>query len=346
MKQMAKENIRERTTEEIAAFLTAHGEKAFRAKQIGQWIWQRGAESFEEMTNLPKATREMLAEAFRFDRLTAERTQSASDGTTKTAWRTEDGEVVESVLIPGKGRHTVCVSSQAGCKLGCKFCATGASGFRRDLTAGEIFSQVAAAKREAESRGSSLSNIVFMGMGEPLLNYENVMRAIGRLTAEDGMGMSPYRITISTAGIPQGIRRLADEGTRCNLAVSLHAAKDAVRTSLMPVNQAYPLREVAESLKYFVEKTGTRPTFEYLLLRGINDSVEDAKALAAYCRQFPIKINVIEYNETGDGAFRRSTERSRDEFIRYLEGCHIVVNLRHSKGQDIDAACGQLAGKI
>lgn len=343
---MAKENIRACSAEEIAAFLTANGEKAFRGKQVWQWIWQRGVTGFEEMTNLPKGTRQKLEEAFYFDRLHAERVQEASDGTRKTAWRTVDGEVVESVLIPGREKYTVCVSSQAGCKLGCKFCATGGLGFRRDLTRGEIFQQITAAREEAEARGSLLSNIVFMGMGEPLLNYGHVTGAIGRVTAEDGLGMSPYRITISTAGLPEGIRRLADEGTRCNLAVSLHSAKDSVRSALMPVNKAYPLKALAESLKYFVEKTGTRPTLEYLLLRGINDSPEDAKALAVYCRQFPVKINLIEYNETGHPDFHRSPERNRDEFIRYLEGCNMVVNLRHSKGKDIDAACGQLAGKV
>lgn len=340
-----RQNIRIASLQAISDFLTAHGEKAFRAKQIRQWIWQRGATDFEEMTNLPKATRELLAEGWYFDRLEAHRVQTATDGTVKTAWRLQDGEVVESVLIPGDRKFTVCVSSQVGCKLGCKFCATGTLGFKRNLTPGEIFQQVTEARKAAEAQGVPLSNIVFMGMGEPLLNYDNVLAAIERITAEDGLAMSPYRITLSTAGIPAGIRRLADDGVRFNLAVSLHSAKDPVRTSLMPVNKAYPLREVAESLKYFVRKTGTRPTFEYLLLNGINDSLDDAKALAAYCRQFPIKINLIEYNAVEGSGFRHSPDRNRDEFVKYLENCHMVVNIRRSKGRDIDAACGQLAAR-
>jgi len=204
---------------------------------------------------------------------------------------------------------------------------------------------VVRAQQAAEAQGQPLSNIVFMGMGEPLLNYEQVLRAIERITAQDGLAMSPYRITVSTAGIPEKIRQLADDGVRFNLALSLHAAKETTRTFLMPVNKAYPLSEIAGSLKYFVEKTGTRPTFEYLLLKDINDSLEDAKALALYCRQFPIKINIIEYNNVEGSGFHHSPDKNRDAFIRFLEGCNMVVNVRRSKGKDIDAACGQLAGK-
>lgn len=342
---MEKQNIREISRSQIEEFLKAHGEKAFRAKQIWQWLWQRGITDFEEMTDLPKATRELLRANYDFDRIIPAWVQTAGDGTTKTAWKLHDGEIVESVLIPGNRKFTVCVSSQAGCQLGCKFCATGTLGFKRNLTPGEIFDQVIAAQKAAEAQEVPLSNIVFMGMGEPLLNYEHVMTAIERLTATDGLGMSPYRITVSTAGIPGQIRRLADEGVRFNLAVSLHAAKGNIRTSLMPVNKAYPLEQLAESLRYFVDKTGTRPTFEYLLLKDINDSLEDAKALARYCRQFPIKINIIEYNEVEGSGFRHSPDKRRDEFIAYLESCNMVINLRHSKGKDIDAACGQLAGK-
>lgn len=340
-----KRNIRETSLQDISTFLTTHGEKAFRAKQIWQWLWQRGVSDFEEMTNLSKATREMLANAFFFDSLTPHMVQTATDGTVKTAWKLHDGEIVESVLIPGNQKFTVCVSSQVGCKLGCKFCATGTLGFKRNLTAGEIFGQVVAAKKAAEEQDLTLSNIVFMGMGEPLLNYENVMTAIDRLTADDGLAMSPYRITVSTAGIPDKIRQLADDGVRFNLAVSLHSAKEMTRSSLMPVNKAWSLKDIAESLKYFVEKTGTRPTFEYLLLKDVNDRPDDAKALALYCRQFPVKINIIEYNNVEGSGFSHSPEKNRDEFVKYLESCNMVVNVRRSKGKDIDAACGQLAGR-
>ncbi len=342
---MEKQNIRELSLKELTEFLTTHNEKAFRAKQIWQWIWQRGTTRFEEMTNLSKTTQELLSDAFFFDSLHPQLAQTAGDGTVKTAWRLYDGEVIESVLIPGNQKFTVCVSSQVGCKLGCKFCATGTLGFKRNLTAGEIFEQVIAAKTAAEAQGLTLSNIVFMGMGEPLLNYDNVMKAIERLTANDGLAMSPYRITVSTAGIPDKIKQLADDEARFNLAVSLHSADENTRTNLMPLNKAYSLADIAESLKYFVEKTGTRPTFEYLLLKDINDSLEDAKTLARYCRQFPIKINLIEYNEVEGSGFRHSPDKRRDEFIRFLESCNMVINLRRSKGKDIDAACGQLAGK-
>ena len=340
-----KKNIREESLRDLSDFLTAQGEKAFRAKQIWQWIWQRGVTDFAEMSNLSKATRELLSRHYFFDSLFPQQVQTASDGTEKTAWRLTDGEIVESVLIPGNQKFTVCVSSQVGCQLGCKFCATGTLGFKRNLTAGEIFEQVVRAQQAAEAQGQPLSNIVFMGMGEPLLNYEQVLRAIERITAQDGLAMSPYRITVSTAGIPEKIRQLADDGVRFNLALSLHAAKETTRTFLMPVNKAYPLSEIAGSLKYFVEKTGTRPTFEYLLLKDINDSLEDAKALALYCRQFPIKINIIEYNNVEGSGFHHSPDKNRDAFIRFLEGCNMVVNVRRSKGNDIDAACGQLAGK-
>lgn len=341
----SKKNIREQSLEEISNFLTSQGEKAFRAKQIWQWMWQRGASSFEEMTNLSIGTRDMLEKAFYFDNLTPFRTQTATDGTVKTAWKLRDDEIIESVFIPGNQKFTVCVSSQVGCKLGCKFCATGTLGFKRNLSKGEIFSQVIAAQKYAATQDLPLSNIVFMGMGEPLLNYENVMAAIERLTAADGLAMSPYRITVSTAGIPDKIRQLADDEVRFNLAISLHSAKEFTRSSLMPVNQAYSLKAIAESLKYFVKKTGIRPTFEYLLLKDINDKLDDAKALATYCRQFPVKINLLEYNPVEGSGFYHSPEKNRDEFVRFLENCNMVVNVRHSKGKDIDAACGQLAGK-
>lgn len=342
---MEKKNIREANLNDISTFLTSNGEKAFRAKQIWQWIWQRGMTDFEAMTNLSKNTREILENAWYFDKLTPHQVQTASDGTIKTAWKLQDNEIIESVLIPGNQKFTVCVSSQVGCKLGCAFCATGTLGFKRNLTAGEIFEQVVAAKKAAEEQGLTLSNIVFMGMGEPLLNYDQVLTAIHHLTSTEGLAMSPYRITVSTAGIPDKIRQLADDGVRFNLAISLHSAKELTRSSLMPVNKAYSLKDIAESLKYFVAKTGTRPTFEYLLLKDVNDRLEDAKALAQYCRQFPVKINLIEYNNIEGSDFNHSPEKNRDEFVKFLEGCNMIVNIRRSKGKDIDAACGQLAGK-
>ena len=342
---MEKKNIREVSPEEMAAFLSVNGEKVFRAKQIEEWIWQIGVQDFEEMTNLHKSSRELLKATYYFDKLLPDCIQTASDGTTKTAWLLNDGNRIESVLIPGNEKYTVCVSSQAGCQLGCRFCATGTLGFKRNLTVGEIVDQVFHARKEAECRSSSLSNIVFMGMGEPLLNYDHVLSAIQRITSEKGLGMSPSRITVSTAGIPAKIRQLADDRVRFNLAVSLHSAKENVRSQLMPVNRAYPLAELAASLIYFVEKTGTRPTFEYLLLHHINDSLEDARALADYCKQFPVKINIIEYNPVEGSEFRHSPDKQRDAFVQFLENRNMVVHIRKSKGKDIDAACGQLANK-
>lgn len=306
----------------------------------------KGARSFDEMTNLSKSTRELLKSEWTFKTLTEHHRQIASDGTTKFAWRLCDGSIIESVLIPGKDKYTVCVSSQVGCKLGCKFCATGSLyGYKRDLTVGEIFDQVSIARQILDQQGFILSNIVFMGMGEPLLNYNNVMKAIDHITSDTGLAMSPYRITVSTAGIPNKIIQLANDNVRFNLAVSLHSANNTTRSELMPINNVYDIDKIAEALKYFVEKTGTRPTFEYLLLSGINDSLDNAKELARYCRQFPIKINVIEYNNVDSSGFKGSSEKRTKDFLAYLEKCNMVVNVRRSKGKDIDAACGQLANK-
>ncbi|MDR1757029.1 MAG: 23S rRNA (adenine(2503)-C(2))-methyltransferase RlmN [Culturomica sp.] len=338
-------DIRELSAGELESFLKANGEQAFRSKQIRQWLWQKGVRSFEEMTNLSQACRKLLADHFSLPAPEVAVRRTAADGTVKTAWNLADGWQVESVLIPGKEKHTVCLSSQVGCPLGCTFCATGGLGFKRNLTVGEIFFQVTDARKEAEQQGSLLSNIVLMGMGEPLLNYANVRTAIDHLTDPTGLGMSPSRITLSTAGLPDQIRRLADDGVRFHLAVSLHSAREEVRSRLMPVNRKYPLAALAESLKYFTEHTGTRPTFEYLLLQGINDSLEDARLLAEYCRQFPVKINIIEYNSVEGSAFRPSSEKQRDAFVRFLESRNMVVNIRRSKGKEIDAACGQLANK-
>ena len=301
--------------QQIAEVLTTHGEKAFRAKQIWQWLWQKGVTDFNEMSNLSLKTRQFLNEHFILQTGELTHKQESEDGTTKLGLTQSDGALIECVLIPGRDKATACVSSQVGCKLRCSFCATGGLGFTRNLQPEEIFDQVVTVKRLAEERGMPLTNIVFMGMGEPLLNYDNVLAAIDRITAEDGLGMSPYRLTLSTSGIVEGIRRLADEGVRFNLAV------------------------------YFVDKTGTRPTFEYLLLRDVNDSLEDAKALAQFCRQFPVKINIIEYNEVDNAPYRHSPDTHRDAFVRFLESKNIVVNVRRSKGRDIDAACGQLANK-
>ena len=328
------------TLEELKGVASEVGLPAYAAKQMADWIYKKKITRISEMTNIAVAKRALLEDSFEIGAYPPSEYQKSKDGTIKYLYAAGPGRFVESVYIPTDDRATLCVSSQVGCKMNCLFCMTGKQGFTANLTANQILNQI-----QSLPENDSLTNIVFMGMGEPLLNYEQVLRAIERITAQDGLAMSPYRITVSTAGIPEKIRQLADDGVRFNLALSLHAAKETTRTFLMPVNKAYPLSEIAGSLKYFVEKTGTRPTFEYLLLKDINDSLEDAKALALYCRQFPIKINIIEYNNVEGSGFHHSPDKNRDAFIRFLEGCNMVVNVRRSKGKDIDAACGQLAGK-
>ena len=328
------------TLEELKGVASEVSLPAYAAKQMADWIYKKKITRISEMTNIAVAKRALLEDSFEIGVYPPSEYQKSKDGTIKYLYAAGPGRFVESVYIPTDDRATLCVSSQVGCKMNCLFCMTGKQGFTANLTANQILNQI-----QSLPENDSLTNIVFMGMGEPLLNYEQVLRAIERITAQDGLAMSPYRITVSTAGIPEKIRQLADDGVRFNLALSLHAAKETTRTFLMPVNKAYPLSEIAGSLKYFVEKTGTRPTFEYLLLKDINDSLEDAKALALYCRQFPIKINIIEYNNVEGSGFHHSPDKNRDAFIRFLEGCNMVVNVRRSKGKDIDAACGQLAGK-
>ncbi len=342
---MTTKDIRSLNLDELKDYFIELGDKAFRAKQVYEWIWKKGARSFDEMTNLSKQTRALLADNFIINTIKVADAQQSSDGTVKFAFELHDGKLVEGVMIPAPGRMTACISSQVGCNVGCSFCATGKLGFMRNLTVGEIFDQVVEISRHAEAAGQKLTNIVMMGMGEPLLNYANVIEAIDRITAPDGWGMSPRRITLSTSGIVRKIKQLADEKVRFNLAVSLHAANDKSRSDIMRINDTYPLDELGEALVYFHEKTGSRVTFEYLMLNGINDSIEDAKQLAQYCKQLPVKINLIEYNATDDPKFKKSEARRTNAFLAFLESKNLIVNLRKSKGEDIDAACGQLANK-
>jgi len=341
-------DIRDHTPEELKAFFLARNEKAFRGRQVYDWLWKKQCASFDEMSDLPKAVRELLKENFTFLRAVPLKTQQSNDGTAKIGFGLWDGPMVEGVLIPSGGRFTACVSSQAGCPLGCIFCATGQLGFTRNLSAGEIFDQAACLNKLACERTGSmagLSNIVFMGMGEPLLNYENVRKSIEVITSADGMGMSPQRITVSSLGIPKMIRKMADDQLKCHFALSLHAASDVKRNRLVPFNLRHPLDEVRDALKYYYQKTGKRFTIEYILFRDVNDSVSDARELAAFCRSFPVKVNLLEYNEVErTGLLRTSPERLK-AFAGFLESKNMVVNIRKSRGRDIDAACGQLAGK-
>ncbi len=341
-----KENIRNLSFEELKKALEKLDEKTFRSKQVYEWLWQKNAATFEEMSNLSKDLRLKLDEHFFIDHITLDDQQISSDKTIKCAFSIGEGKVVEGVLIPTSSRTTACISSQVGCSLSCTFCATGRLKLMRNLTAGEIVDQVVYLKEQAENRyNTPLSNIVYMGMGEPLLNYKNVLRSVELLTSEEGLGMSPKRITVSTAGIAKMIRKLGDDEVKFNLAISLHAANDKKRSHIMEINDSNNLEELADSLRYFHEKTGSRVTFEYIIFKDFNDTKEDAQELAEFAKCVPCKINIIEYNPIDDSEFQQADKNKVDDFADYLESKNLVVNVRRSRGKDIDAACGQLANK-
>lgn len=341
-----KSNIRELDLPALEEKLTELGEKKFRARQVYQWLWQKDAGSFEEMTNLSKSLRELLEENFSIDKISIKDEQVSTDRTVKCAFSVNNGQIIEGVLIPTSKRMTACISSQIGCSLACKFCATGKLKLMRNLSAGEIVDQVVYLRDQAEERyGTPLSNIVYMGMGEPLLNYKNVLRSTEILTSESGLGMSPKRITVSTAGIAKMIKKLGDDEVKFNLALSLHAANDAKRSHIMEINDSNNLEALADALKYFHEKTGSRITFEYIIFDKFNDSIEDAQELAEFAKCVPCKINIIEYNAIDDGEFQQASRSKVDAFAAYLESKNMIVNIRRSRGKDIDAACGQLANK-
>ncbi|MBS1945598.1 MAG: 23S rRNA (adenine(2503)-C(2))-methyltransferase RlmN [Bacteroidetes bacterium] len=339
-------DLRELTKEEVAALVAELGEKPYRAKQVWEWLWKLHAPSIEAMANLPKAMREALAGRAVLRPLVIAEEQKSGDGTIKCAFRTWDGHVVEGVLIPSENRMTACVSSQIGCSLACEFCATGQLRRIRNLSAGEIVDQVVQVARMArEHFGKPLTNIVYMGMGEPLLNYANLMRSTERINAEDGLGMSYRRITVSTAGIAKQIRHLADDDAKFNLALSLHAATDEKRSRLMPINDTNSIAELMDALRYYTRATRREVTFEYILFREVNDTLEDARHLVRLCSQVHAKVNLIEYNAVDGMDFRRSDPEQTLRFQQYLLAKGITARIRHSRGRDIDAACGQLANK-
>jgi len=346
MEAAKKRNIRDLSREELVEFFAGQGIKAFRAKQVEEWLWKKSARSFEEMTNLSLETRSLLTEHFELPAVQVADQQRSRDGTVKNAFRLADGKITEGVLIPTTDRMTACISSQVGCSLACKFCATGKLDLARNIRFDEIYDQVAILKEQAEEiHQKPLSNIVYMGMGEPLLNYSQLLKSVERITSTEGLGMSPKRITVSTAGIAKLIRRLGDDEVKFNLALSLHAANDEKRSKIMPINEQNNLEILADALKHFHQKTGSRVTFEYIIFRDFNDEVEDARELAEFCKHVPCKINIIEYNPIDDGEFQQADPRKVDAFAAYLESCNLVVNIRRSRGKDIDAACGQLANK-
>ena len=347
-KESIQLDIRLLSKEEILAWFLSIGEKKFRANQVYEWLWQKGATSFEEMTNLSKNLREKLSDHFVINAIQEDQVQKSSDGTIKTRFQLHDGHFIESVLIPVSRdrRFTVCVSSQVGCSLACKFCATGKMKRVRNLDPGEIYDQVVKVNQQSlDTFGHPLTNIVYMGMGEPLLTYKNVLKSVEHITSPEGLNMSPKRITVSTAGIAKMIKKLADDEVRFNLALSLHAADDLKRNEIMPINEQNNLTVLMESLKYFNQNTRNRISFEYIAFQNFNDSLEDAANLADLCRDFPVRINIIEYNPIDGSSFLKSAEHRIDEFANYLNSRGVTVTVRRSRGKDIDAACGQLANK-
>lgn len=343
---LEKKNIRTLELKELEAFILTNNEKKFRARQVYEWIWKKGVHSFDDMHNISANVREMLKSNFIIDALCISDQQKSNDGTIKCAFSTIDAYVTEGVLIPTSSRVTACISSQVGCSLACKFCATGRLKLMRNLSPGEIFDQVhQLTQLSHEHYGQALSNIVLMGMGEPLLNYKNVLAGIDRICSEDGLGISPKRITLSTAGIAKMIRQLGDDEVKFNLALSLHAANDKKRSEIMEINDTNNLEILADALKYYYAKTKNRVTFEYIIFKDFNDSIADARELAEFSKNVPVKINIIEYNPIDDGDFKQADPQKVEAFAAFLESLNMVVNVRRSRGKDIDAACGQLANK-
>jgi 23S rRNA (adenine2503-C2)-methyltransferase len=331
--QIEKKDIRALSKDQLRDFFVANGDKAFRGNQVYEWLWSKGAHSFEDMTNVAKATRNMLEENFVINHIKVDTMQRSEDGTVKNA-------------IPTNTRTTACVSSQVGCSLDCNFCATARLKRMRNLEPGEIYDQVIAIDRESKLYyNRPLSNIVFMGMGEPLMNYGNVLKAIEMITSNEGLGMSPKRITVSTSGVPKMIKKLADDEVKFNLAVSLHSAIDEIRSKIMPFSENFPLADLRESLEYWYRKTKSKISFEYVVWKGINDDKASVDALVKFCKYVPCKVNLIEYNPIDDGEFQQASEESINAYIKALENSGIVVKVRRSRGKDIDAACGQLANK-
>jgi len=342
-----KKDIRKFTFKQIQSFCLENNLPAFRAKQLQEWLWRKRATSFDEMTSLSKEMRDLFAAHFVINALKIHKAEKSIDGTIKYSIQLHDKNFVEGVLIPSKKRITACISSQVGCSLDCYFCATGTLKLKRNLDAAEIYDQVFILNEESLSNFKKpLSNIVFMGMGEPLLNYNNLLESVELITTDKGLGISPRRITVSTAGIAKMIKKLGDNKVKFNLAISLHTASDSKRDVLMALNKKVKLAELRESIRYFYDKTGSRVTYEYILFKNLNSSIEDAQKLVQFAKVSPCKINLIEYNKIDGMDYKKASKKNTENFISYLEEKNIIVNLRKSKGKDISAACGQLVNKL
>ncbi|MBK6977787.1 MAG: 23S rRNA (adenine(2503)-C(2))-methyltransferase RlmN [Cytophagaceae bacterium] len=341
-----KADLRKLTKQELEGWLKEKNEPKFRAKQIMEWLWQKSVTEISAMTNLSQKLREMMSEEFEIRPVTTYKSQFSSDGTIKSGFKLYDKNLVEGVLIPTDTRMTACISSQVGCSLTCKFCATGYMKRERNLDAAEIYDQVILIKNQAQEHfNAPLTNIVYMGMGEPLLNYEAMIQSVNYITSPDGLNWSPKRITVSTAGIAKMIKKLGDDEVKFNLALSLHAANDEKRNQIMPINESNSLKNLAEALNYFYKKTGNIITFEYIVFNGFNDSLDDANDLLKFWKKVPAKVNIIEYNPISEADFKNAEKDKIEEFAAFLEKNRVNVHIRRSRGKDIDAACGQLAIK-
>ena len=347
MKSLVKQDIRALSLEELEFFFDSIKEKKFKAKQVYNWLWQKSVFSFSEMTNVSKTTRLVLENKFVINNISIDLQQKSKDGTIKNSVKLHDGLIVESVLIPSNKRITACVSSQVGCSLDCSFCATSLLKRMRNLNPDEIFDQVVSINKQSNFYyDRPLTNIVFMGMGEPLMNYKNILLAIKKITEPEGLGISPKRIILSTSGIPKMIKKLADDKVKFGLAISLHSARQKIREKIMPFTSNFPLEDLIDSLHYWYEKTNKLVTYEYVIWKGINDQKEDIDSLIKFCYEVPSKVNIIKYNSIGDSKFIQASQSKVSQYKDALEKANITVTIRSSRGEDIDAACGQLANKI
>tara|TARA_B100001029_G_C15062237_1_gene459557 strand:+ start:930 stop:1955 length:1026 start_codon:yes stop_codon:yes gene_type:complete len=335
-----KKNIREL---DLNKMVLEYKQPLFRAKQLYRWFWKKSVQSFDQIINIPNNFKDQLESDFFLPYTTIQNTILSNDGTIKFLFKLSDGLVCEGVLIPQDQRFTACISSQVGCSLSCQFCATGKMKRARNILASEIFDQVFLIMQECKKvYGKNLTNIVYMGMGEPFLNYINVIKSIEYITNKEGLDFSKRRITLSTVGISKMIKKFAEENTGVHLAISLHAACDKKRNQIMAINETNNLKLLEEALKYYHEKTQKKVTYEYVMLNEVNDSITDAKNLVQFCKIIPSKVNLIEFNLVDGINFKKSNSSRTQKFMQLLKESGIIVNLRKSRGEDVGAACGQL----
>ena len=343
---MSFKDIRLITPENLEQLLKKYKFPTYRSKQIQNWARKINVQSFNQMSNLPSDLIHFLNENFKLNKSKVKTSKKSSDGTIKFAIQLYDNLIVEAVLIPSNKRITACVSSQVGCSLDCNFCATSKIKKMRNLESYEIFDQIMLLNKESINHFSSpITNIVFMGMGEPLLNYKNVIESIDQITSDFGIGISYKKITLSTSGISKMIRKMADDNVKFNLAISLHTALEKTRNNVMPFSKSFPIKELVDSLEYWYKKIKRKITFEYLIWKEINDDFEHINALVSICKRIPSKVNIIEYNDTDNSMFRNADDKWINNYVTTLKENRIPVSVRRSRGKDIDAACGQLANK-